>query len=168
MVADTEVGNPGAESADNSRPFVAEYNRRRDDPVTRNNVQIGVAHSRRRDGHFHLAGSRLRELNIGADGHRSGCLKQDRLQRRVPDRYRTDRLPGQRTAQCKKAECKKAECRKAEQGIRASAFDNGGGFCASQLYCKVTDRADLVNSRSEMIEVGRMPARAVLSATLRG
>ena len=83
MVADTEVGNPGAESADNSRPFVAEYNRSRDVPVTRNNVQIGVAHSRRRDGHFHLAGSRLRELDIGADGHRSGCLKQDRLHRRA-------------------------------------------------------------------------------------
>ena len=67
MVADTEVGNPGTESADNSRPFVAEYHRSRDVPVTRNNVQIGVAHSRGRDGHLNLAGSRLRELDIGAE-----------------------------------------------------------------------------------------------------
>ena len=60
-----------------------------------------------------------------------------------------------------------ADDRMAERGIRDSAFDDGGGFSATELRCRVPDRADLVNSRFEMIEEARMAARAVRTAALR-
>lgn len=38
MVANAQVGYPGAESADDSLPFVAEHHRSRDVPVARDDM----------------------------------------------------------------------------------------------------------------------------------